>query len=121
MIAKLIVWAPDRAQAIARMVRAIQETNVGGVHTGLPAALQVLLHPAFARGEFDTHFLEGLTIQSPEQYSDLVAVAAAIHRHRLARRRALSPKDSARAGWSARTRNELTGHVQRAGSQEVSQ
>jgi acetyl-CoA carboxylase biotin carboxylase subunit len=121
MLAKLIVWAPDRAQAIARMVRAIQETNVGGVHTGLPAALQVLLHPAFARGEFDTHFLEGLTIQSPEQYSDLVAVAAAIHRHRLARRRALSPKDSARAGWSARTRNELTGHVQRAGSQEVSQ
>lgn len=121
MLAKLIVWGPDRAQAIARMIRAIQETNVGGVHTSLPAALQVLQHADFQAGRFDTHFLEGLTIQSPEKWADLVAVAATIHRHRLAKRRALSPVDSARDGWRTRTRAEVTGHVQRAGSQEVSQ
>ena len=120
MLAKLIVWGPDRAQAIARMVRAIQEMNVGGVHTSLPAALQVLQHPEFRAGNFDTHFLEGLTIQSPEKYADLVAIGAAIHRHRLAKRRALSPADSARAGWVARTRSEVTGYVQRAGAQGVS-
>jgi acetyl-CoA carboxylase biotin carboxylase subunit len=120
MLAKLIVWGPDRAQAIARMVRAIQETNVGGVHTSLPAALQVLQHPEFRAGNFDTHFLEGLTIQSPEKYADLVAVGAAIHRHRLAKRRALSPSASERTGWVARSRSEVTGYVQRAGAQGVS-
>jgi len=115
MLGKLIVWGADRDQAIARMIRAIEEMNVSGVHTGLPAALQVLKHEAFVAGEFDTKFLESLTIESPEEYEGLVAVAAAIHRHNLARRRALSPSASAREGWSARARAETTAHVQRAG------
>ena len=121
MLAKLIVWGPDRAQAIARMVRAIQETNVGGVHTGLPAALQVLQHPEFQAGRFDTHFLESLKIQSPEQYADLVAIGAAIHRHRLAKRRALDPRSSERGGWVNRARSEVSDYVQRAGVKEVTQ
>ena len=115
MLGKLIVWGADRDQAIARMIRAIEEMNVSGVHTGLPAALQVLKHEAFVAGEFDTKFLESLTIESPEEYEGLVAVAAAIHRNNLARRRALSPSASAREGWSARARAETTAHVQRAG------
>jgi len=120
MLAKLIVWGSDREQAIARMVRAIQETNVGGVHTGLPAALQVFQHPEFRAGNFDTHFLEGLKIQSPEVYEDLIVVAAAIHRHRLAKRRALAPTASERSGWTSSNRTDVAGYVRRAGSQEVS-
>ncbi|MEM9801679.1 MAG: acetyl-CoA carboxylase biotin carboxylase subunit [Planctomycetota bacterium] len=115
MLGKLIVWGRDRAEAIARMIRAIQEMNVGGVHTGLPAALQVLQHERFVNGDFDTHFLESLDIQSPPEHEGIVAVAAAIHRHRLARRRALAPSDAARDGWLARNRSGTARHVERAG------
>ncbi|MEL6907838.1 MAG: acetyl-CoA carboxylase biotin carboxylase subunit, partial [Planctomycetota bacterium] len=76
MLAKLIVWGPDRDRAIQRMIRAIGETNVGGVHTALPAALQVLRDEQFAGGDIDTHFLEALTIEPPDDYAALAAVAA---------------------------------------------
>lgn len=118
MLGKLIVWGADRHQAIQRMIRAIQEMNVGGVHTALPAALQVLEHPRFVDGDFDTHFLESLEIKSPERYAGLAAVAAAIYRHRLAKRRALAPASGSREGWAARNRSETTAHVRRA-SKEV--
>ena len=115
MLGKLIVWGADRDQAIRRMIRAIQEMNVGGVHTALPAALQVLEHEKFVEGDFDTHFLEGMEIRSPEQFEGLAAVAAAIYRHKLAKRRALGPSAGSREGWAARSRSETTSLVQRAG------
>jgi len=115
MLGKLIVWGADREEAIARMIRAIREMNVGGVHTSLPAALQVLMHERFVSGDYDTHFLEGLTIESPKEYEGLAAVAAAIYRHHQARRKALAPSAAGRVGWQQRTRGELTGHVGRAG------
>ena len=98
-LGKLIVWGANREQAIERMVRALQELNVGGVRTGAPAALVVLEDERFRRGEFDTHFLEGLDLSTPREGEDeLVAAAAAIHRHRLARRRALGTSASTRRG-----------------------
>jgi len=118
MLGKLIVWGADRAQAIARMRRAIEEMNVGGVRTGLPAALQVLEHPRFVAGDFDTHFLEGLTIAPPERYEELVAAAAAIYRHHLARRRALSKDAADRNGWRARARAGTSDLPRRAARRE---
>ena len=106
MLGKLVVWAADRPQAIERMIRAIQEMNVGGVSTSLPAALQVLEHERFRSGDYDTHFLESLTIKPPSKWLHLVAAAAAIHRHDLARRKALSGPSAERAGWVARGRNQ---------------
>ena len=106
MLGKLIVWAPERAQAIERMIRAIQEMNVGGVRTSLPAALTVLEHERFRRGNYDTHFLESLTITPPDQYLRITAAAAAIHRHLLAQRRALAPSTADRAGWRDRGRRQ---------------
>lgn len=58
MIAKLIVSAPDRPQAIARMKRALEEFVIEGIKTTIPYHLQLMDHPAFIRGEFTTHFLE---------------------------------------------------------------
>jgi acetyl/propionyl-CoA carboxylase alpha subunit len=106
MLGKLVVWAADRPQAIERMIRAIQEMNVGGVSTSLPAALQVLEHERFRSGDYDTHFLESLTIKPPAKWLHLVAAAAAIHRHDLARRKALAGPSAERAGWVARGRNQ---------------
>ncbi len=48
LIAKLIVWAPDREAARRRMLRAIDETRITGVATTLPADVAILSHPDFA-------------------------------------------------------------------------
>jgi acetyl-CoA carboxylase biotin carboxylase subunit len=58
MIAKLIVSAPDRPQAIARMRRALQEFVIEGVKTTIPYHIQLMDHPAFQKGDFTTQFLE---------------------------------------------------------------
>jgi acetyl-CoA carboxylase biotin carboxylase subunit len=58
MIAKLIVHAPDRPQAIARMLRALDEFVIEGVKTTIPAHKRILRHPKFAKGEYTTKFLE---------------------------------------------------------------
>ncbi len=48
LIAKMIVWAPDRETARRRMLRAIGETRITGVATTLPADVAILSHPDFA-------------------------------------------------------------------------
>ncbi|MDI3327664.1 MAG: acetyl-CoA carboxylase biotin carboxylase subunit [Alicyclobacillaceae bacterium] len=58
MIAKLIVWAPTRQEAIARMKRALSEFRIEGIKTTIPFHLKVLDHPAFVEGRVHTRFLE---------------------------------------------------------------
>jgi len=105
LLAKLVVWGATRAQAIARMRRALQELHVGGVRTSAPAALAVLEHERFQQGDFDTHFLEGLDLSRQHSEDDeLVAAAAAIWRQRRAARRALAPLAADREAWTERSR-----------------
>lgn len=58
MIAKLIVWAPTRAEAIAKMKRALDEFAIEGIYTTIPFHLRLLNHETFVRGDFDIKFLE---------------------------------------------------------------
>jgi acetyl-CoA carboxylase biotin carboxylase subunit len=58
MIAKLIVWAPTREEAIARMKRALAEFAIDGIRTTIPFHLRLLNHPKFVEGDFDIKFLE---------------------------------------------------------------
>jgi acetyl-CoA carboxylase biotin carboxylase subunit len=51
LIAKIIVHANDRDEAIARMHRALSETVVEGVKTTIPYHLKLLADPAFVAGE----------------------------------------------------------------------
>jgi acetyl-CoA carboxylase biotin carboxylase subunit len=58
MLAKLVVHAPDRDRALARMRRALGEMIVEGIRTNTALHRWILRQPAFVRGRYDTHFLE---------------------------------------------------------------
>ncbi|MGQ0849284.1 MAG: acetyl/propionyl/methylcrotonyl-CoA carboxylase subunit alpha [Actinomycetota bacterium] len=58
LIAKLVIWGRDRDQAIRRGRRALQEYEVTGVSTTIPAHLAVLDHPDFNEGRHYTRWME---------------------------------------------------------------
>jgi acetyl/propionyl-CoA carboxylase alpha subunit len=58
MLGKLIVHAPDRARAIARLSRALGDYEIGGVETTLPLFRALAADPEFARGNFDVQWLD---------------------------------------------------------------
>jgi acetyl-CoA carboxylase biotin carboxylase subunit len=58
MIAKLIVHGKDRAEALARMNRALGMFIVEGIHTSIPLHQRILSDPDFIAGNFDTKFME---------------------------------------------------------------
>jgi acetyl-CoA carboxylase biotin carboxylase subunit len=126
LISKLVVWGATRAEAIARMTRALSEYEVSGVRTSLPFFRWMLREPAFARGEFHTGYLDEL-LQSrrgePFETADLsdaevaaiaVALRAATATDTLplaappgpSHRTADIRTGVARAGWKATARRE---------------
>lgn len=58
MIAKLVVHAATREEAIARLVRAIDEYYIQGIQTTLSFGRWAVQHEAFRSGHFDTKFIE---------------------------------------------------------------
>ena len=58
LLAKLIVWGADRAQAIARMHRALRELTIVGIETSREFHLRVMEDEEFRRGEIDIQWLE---------------------------------------------------------------
>ncbi|EHD13321.1 acetyl-CoA carboxylase biotin carboxylase subunit [Commensalibacter intestini A911] len=58
MIAKVIVHAPDRASAIARMQRALGEMAIDGVKTTIPLQQKILADKEFQKGDYTIHWLE---------------------------------------------------------------
>jgi acetyl-CoA carboxylase biotin carboxylase subunit len=58
LIAKLIVHGSDRAEAIAKMERALSQFVVQGIDTSIPLHQAIFADPGFRAGEFDTKFIE---------------------------------------------------------------
>jgi acetyl-CoA/propionyl-CoA carboxylase biotin carboxyl carrier protein len=58
LVGKLVVWGADRDVAIARTLRALEEFQVEGIATTIPADLAVLRHPDFVAGEHSTKWVE---------------------------------------------------------------
>jgi len=82
MIAKLVVWGEDRAQAIERTRRALRHYHLVGTPTSIPFFLSLLDDPDFIAGRYDTGFItpEWLAGQLEPESGDLelAIVAAAI-------------------------------------------
>ncbi|HVM09555.1 MAG TPA: biotin carboxylase N-terminal domain-containing protein [Acidimicrobiales bacterium] len=58
LIAKLIVWGADREEARRRLIRALEETEIVGPKTTIPAHLAILRHEDFINGEHSTKWVE---------------------------------------------------------------
>jgi acetyl-CoA/propionyl-CoA carboxylase biotin carboxyl carrier protein len=58
LIAKLIVSGRDRTEAIARAKRALEEFDIGGVDTTIPAHLAILENEDFVAGNISTRLVE---------------------------------------------------------------
>jgi len=58
LVGKLIVWGKDRPTAIARTITALEEMEVKGVATTIPADLAILRHPDFADVTHSTKWVE---------------------------------------------------------------
>ncbi|MEO6525154.1 MAG: acetyl-CoA carboxylase biotin carboxylase subunit [Gemmatimonadaceae bacterium] len=116
MLAKLIVWAPDRAQAIARMHRALLELTIEGVDTSRDFHLRVMEDAEFRAGAIEIQWLErrlaDLTRTLPPRESVVRAAIAAVllaERDRGTRRTAVAPEDgraptAAASAWLQRAR-----------------
>jgi acetyl-CoA carboxylase, biotin carboxylase subunit len=86
MIAKLVVWAASRLDAIARMNRALAEYEVLGIKTTIPFFRWLMRQPDFTDGRFDTTYLDRiLADRNGESFSSLtdadeqrIAIAAGL-------------------------------------------
>ena len=92
MLAKLIVWAPTRAEAIARMRRALNELTVHGVETSREFHLRVMEDDEFRRGAIDIQWLERrldslVGAPPPRDVIEASAIAAALLAERDRRQR----------------------------------
>jgi len=58
LIAKIIAYAPTRAEAIAVMLRALRETAIGPVKTTIPLHEKILNRPRFRQGKVGTNFID---------------------------------------------------------------
>ena len=82
MLGKLIAWGQDRAEAIARLDRALEEHAVTGIKTNTGLLFGILRDPEFLRGEIFTRWLDerlpDLLKGKQTQEGDVVAEDAAI-------------------------------------------
>jgi acetyl-CoA carboxylase biotin carboxylase subunit len=112
LLAKLIVWAPNRELALDRMARALDELALEGVATNQGFHRRLMADPEFRRGEIDIQFLDRRpdllqpALTDEEAVALAVAAALAEHEARALRRPAVSNGDRRTSHWLARARHE---------------
>jgi 3-methylcrotonyl-CoA carboxylase alpha subunit len=79
MIAKLIVWGADRAQALARMAQALADFHIVGLATNIAFLKRLVEGQAFASADLDTGLIErnGASLFPPAAPAPVSALALA--------------------------------------------
>ena len=72
MLAKVIVWAPSRAVAAARLAAELARAKIHGVGTNRDLLVWILRHPAFLAGDTDTGVLRGPRDLAPAVDAEVV-------------------------------------------------
>jgi 3-methylcrotonyl-CoA carboxylase alpha subunit len=110
MIAKLIVWGDNRAQALARLDAALRDTHLMGLNTNVAFLRRVVNSRAFAGADLDTALIERERAALFDAPPLAAAVAAAgVVAHALAQEGLLADGDP----WSTRDGWRLHGGAQR--------
>jgi len=83
LLAKLVGYGTDRAQAISGLMRALDEYFVGGIKTNIPLFRRILRDRDFQAAKLDTGFLDRLLKQADDKTADpntaeVSAIAAAM-------------------------------------------
>ena len=102
MIAKLIVWGRDRAEALARLDTALAQTHIVGLHTNVAFLRRVAASRSFAEADLDTALIEReRSVLFNAAPLEVEVAAAGVVAHALAAERALESVDpwSRRDGW----------------------
>jgi acetyl-CoA carboxylase, biotin carboxylase subunit len=111
LLAKLAVWAPTRAQAIQRAVRALREYDVGGIKTNIRFFRQILDDPGFRAGNIHTGFIDEFLARRPAPQAapelERVAALAAALEFTGTRSRNGSALDGAASNWKTHGRVEI--------------
>jgi len=112
LLAKLAVWAPTRAHATARAVRALSEYHVGGIRCNIGFFRRILEDAEFRAGNLHTGFIEEfferskiLESAAPPEVEAVAALAAAFHA--AAQNSGAEPRPAGRSEWLAAGRDEL--------------
>jgi acetyl-CoA carboxylase biotin carboxylase subunit len=84
LLAKLAVWNGTRETAIARMLRALREYDVAGIHTNIAFFRQLLEDEEFRAGRLHTHFVDEFlerrkAFAPPADLEAIAALVAAFH------------------------------------------
>jgi acetyl-CoA carboxylase biotin carboxylase subunit len=74
LIAKLITFGKDRAEAIMRMQRALEMFIVEGIHTTIPLHRRILADEEFRAGNIDTKYVERLLARITEERAEITAL-----------------------------------------------
>ncbi|MCU0255555.1 MAG: acetyl-CoA carboxylase biotin carboxylase subunit [Vicinamibacterales bacterium] len=93
LVSKLVGWGEDRAQAIARLRRALSEYEVRGIKTTIPFFQWILATEEFAAARFHTTYLDELLVGrkgqpfvvAPETAEDVAVLAVALRSYLRAR------------------------------------
>ncbi|RTL42860.1 MAG: acetyl/propionyl/methylcrotonyl-CoA carboxylase subunit alpha [Burkholderiales bacterium] len=102
MIAKLIVWGEDRAQALARLDAALRDTHIVGLHTNVAFLRRCAATASFAGADLDTGLIEReRAVLFDQPGLPLRVSAAAVVAHTLAVEATTQGTDpwSTRDGW----------------------
>lgn len=104
LLAKVIAYAPTRAEAARRLSQALARTHIHGVRTNRELLVRALVHPEFLRGQTDTHFLlrhDPATLAAPlaDEHAERLHAAAAALAGQSQRRRTAKVLPQAPSGW----------------------
>ncbi len=78
LLAKVITWGKDRQEAIARMLRALDEYKIKGVKTTIPFHRRVLVDKGFSEGNYDTGIVTRIEHHRTNDFLEISAIAATI-------------------------------------------
>ncbi len=78
LLAKVITWGKDRPEAIARMLRALDEYKIKGVKTTIPFHRRVLVNRDFIEGNYDTGIVTRIEHHRMNDFLEISAIAATI-------------------------------------------